>query len=280
MPKPDAEIPLVVEALRGRGLEVAVQPWGDVGESGTAWADVPLAVVKSPWDYFDDRDGFVRWAYDTAGVTGLVNPPDVLEWNSHKSYLLDLQKAGVAVLDTVLVRQGADDDEQAAALGRLSGEVVIKPAVSGGAWGALRTPAGAAAAADHLRSLTADEDVLVQRFDPSVLSAGEASLIYFGGRFSHAIRKVPAEGDYRVQEFYGGRVLAHEPSPRELEVASAALRVAPSGELAYARVDLVRLDAEPAVMELELIEPELFLPHSDGAVERYADALVALLPKA
>ncbi|NHC47465.1 ATP-grasp domain-containing protein [Motilibacter aurantiacus] len=278
MPKPDAEVPLLVDALTARGLDVVVRAWNQAGQDGTSWDPAPLVVVKSPWDYFDDRAGFVRWAHEVAGRATLVNPAQVLEWNSHKGYLLDLQQAGVAVLETVLVRRGAGEGERAAALDRLGGEVVIKPAVGGGAWGALRTPAGAEAAAGHLRALAADEDVLVQRFDPSVLSAGEASLIYFGGRFSHAIRKVPAAGDYRVQEFYGGRVLTHEPGEAELAAAAAALGVAPGAGLAYARVDLVRLDGEPAVMELELIEPELFLPHAPGSVERYADVLVGLLP--
>ena len=279
MPKPDDEVPLLVDALSARGLRVTVQAWGSAGADGVAWDSVALIVIKSMWVYFDDRDAFLAWAYAAGGASIMANPPDVLDWNSHKRYLLDLQGAGVPILDTDLVECGADESRQAAALARFAGDIVVKPAVRGGAMDAMRTTASDGAAAEHLRTLTASGDALVQRFEPSVLEAGEASLIYFGGRFSHAIRKVPAAGDYRVQAYYGGQVLAHEPTALELETAAAALRVAPTNELAYARVDLIRLGAEPEVMELELIEPELFLPYADGAAERYDEALHELLPK-
>ncbi len=148
--------------------------------------------------------------------------------------------------------------------------------MSVGAFNAIRADPSSPAAAAHLATLAAREDVLVQPLQATVLTEGEASLIYFGGEFSHAIRKVPATGDYRVHREYGGSVIPHPPTPAQLEVARRALAEAPAAVLSYARIDLVRLD-DPLVMELELIEPELFLRDEPAAAARYAAHLVDLL---
>ena len=174
------------------------------------------------------------------------------------------------------VHRGASDGEQSAALAAYPGELVIKPAVSVGAIGALRLDRFPEAAA-HLAQLAAAGDVLVQPLAHSVLDGGESSLIYFGGQFSHAIRKLPAAGDYRVQEHHGGSVVPHEPTPDEFAVAAATLAAAPAAT-AYARVDLVDVNGSPAVMELEAIEPQLFLDRAAGAASRFATHIATLLP--
>jgi len=272
MPVPDPESHLLVTALHDRGIEGALRPWDD----STAWASVPLVVVRSPWDYSGVRDEFLAWARSVGEVTRLVNAVEVLEWNSHKSYLLDLERAGVPIIATTLVPRGTSDADQASVLARHVAEVVIKPAVSVGAIGALRAASDSRIAADHLSALLADGDVLVQPLAVSVLEEGESSLIYFGGEFSHAIRKIPAAGDYRVQEHLGGSVVAHQPTSDEFDVGEAALAAAPAST-SYARVDLVRVGDDPAVMELELIEPQLFLPHDPAAAGRFAEHIAALL---
>ena len=132
-----------------------------------------------------------------------------------------------------------------AALVVYPGELVIKPAVSVGAIGALRAGSSSPEAATHLAELASAGDVLVQPLARSVLDGGESSLIYFGGQFSHAIRKIPADGDYRVQEHHGGSVVRHEPTDDEFAVAAATLAAAPAAT-AYARVDLVDVDGSPA----------------------------------
>ena len=109
-----------------------------------------------------------------------------------------------------------------------------------------------------------------------MLHGGESSLIYFGGEFSHAIRKLPADGDYRVQEHHGGRVVPHKPTDDEFAVAAAALAAAPAAT-AYARVDLVQVDGSAAVMELEAIEPQLFFDHDAPAAGRFAAHIATLL---
>jgi glutathione synthase/RimK-type ligase-like ATP-grasp enzyme len=273
MRKPDPEIHLLVAALEQQSINVVVSPW----DNETDWGSVPLVVVRSPWDYTDAHEEFLSWARSVAAATQLVNPLEVLEWNSHKSYLLALASAGVSTVATTLVRRGASDADQARALATYPGEIVIKPAVSVGAIGALRAASDSLAAVSHLASLTSAGDVLVQPLALAVLADGESSLIYFGGQFSHAIRKLPADGDYRVQEHHGGRVVPHVPTDDEFAVAAATLAAAPAAT-AYARVDLVQVDGSAAIMELEAIEPQLFLDHDVGAAARFATHLATLLP--
>jgi glutathione synthase/RimK-type ligase-like ATP-grasp enzyme len=272
MPRPDEEMPMVVSALQARGVGAQVVVWSDP----FAWASVPLVLVRSPWDYVGQLDAFLGWAKGVARVTTLVNPMPVLAWNSHKSYLTALANHGVPTVPTSVVPRAASSLAQGSELAGHRGEVVIKPAVSVGAIGAFRGPAVSAEAAGHLAGLTARGDALVQPFQPAVLYEGEISLVYLGGSFSHAVRKVPGVGDYRVQVRYGGSVRSHQPTSRQCQVAEAALALAP-GAVSYARVDMVG-ERDPLVMELELIEPELFLRFERSAAPRLADHLVGLLP--
>lgn len=271
MPKPDPESHLLVDALAALGVAAAMQPWDEPAD----WERFPLVVSRTPWDYFHRAEEFMAWVGHVAACTQLQNPAEVIVWNGHKSYLLDLDRAGVPVVPTALVERGCDDAVQEAALDG-HGEVVVKPAVSGGAIGALQASASEERTREHLRELAAGGDVLVQPFLESVARRGEASLIFFDGLLSHAVRKVPADGDYRVQELYGGSLHAHEPSGEELAIAEAALAAAPAAT-AYARIDLVEGDAGPLLMEAELIEPELFLPLDPEAAGRFATCLVRRL---
>jgi len=272
MPRPDVEMPLLVSALEARGVRGHVVVWG----SPFDWSTVPLVLVRSPWDYVRSLDAFLSWAEEVDRATVLVNPLRVLAWNSHKSYLAELAGAGVPTVPTSVVPRAASGEARGSELANHRGEVVIKPAVSVGAIGAFRGPAVSAKAGEHLAGLTAGGDALVQPFQPAVLEEGEISLVYLGGSLSHAVRKVPLGGDYRVQARYGGTVRSHQPTRRQHDVAEAALAQAPA-PVSYARVDMVG-DDDPLVMELELIEPELFLRFGPGSPGRLADHLVGLLP--
>jgi glutathione synthase/RimK-type ligase-like ATP-grasp enzyme len=181
-------------------------------------------------------------------------------------------------MPTELVRRGASDAEQRDALEEYDGSVVIKPAVSVGAIGALRDAAASETAAAHLRGLVESGDALIQPFEPGVVD-GEVSLVYFGGEYSHAVRKVPADGDYRVQVFYGGLVEPHVATDAERRAAEAALAAVPA-DLAYARVDLVPTSRGPVLMELELIEPQLFLDEPGDPADTFADHLAHLVAAA
>jgi len=263
----DAETRPLLEALAARGVDAEPAPWDD---DAVAWADADLVAVRTTWDYTEHRDAFLAWAGRVDAATRLVNPLPVLTWNSHKRYLTDLAAAGVPVVPTVLLEAGGPVPD---VLGE--GPLVIKPAVSAGGRGA-RLGSAAADLRDTAAELLIGGDVLVQPAVGSIGRDGEVSLIRLGDTWSHAVRKLPAAGGFLVHEKHGGRLEDHVPTTREVAVAEQALAAAP-GPVAAARVDLVRLDGEPVVMELELIEPELFLRRAPAAPARLADALLAVL---
>ncbi|MHC1559731.1 ATP-grasp domain-containing protein [Actinomycetospora sp. C-140] len=261
----DAETRPLIAALAERGVDAADAPWDD---DTVDWAGADLVAVRTTWDYTERRDAFLAWAARVDAATRLVNPRAVLEWNSHKRYLVELAEAGVPTVPTTLLDAGTRPPE-------LRGTVVVKPAVSAGGRG---TYLGRAEDLhDTVAGLLAAGDVLVQPAVESIGRDGEVSLIRLGDTWSHAVRKLPAAGGFLVHEKYGGALADHTPTTREVEVAEAALARAPAADLAAARVDLVRLDGEPVVMELELIEPELFLRRAPDAPARLADALLGRL---
>jgi glutathione synthase/RimK-type ligase-like ATP-grasp enzyme len=266
----DGEAPQVVDDLRSRGHDAVAIPW----DSPVDWAAFDLVVVRSTWDYFDRLEEFLAWVDDVAQRTRIINSPSVIRWNSHKGYLAELGAAGIPVVPSLALPRGTVD-----AASRMQatgwGEVVIKPAVDGGARLALKSTNGSPEAAEHVRALVAAGDAIVQPYLPSV-EDGETSLFFFAGRYSHAVRKVPKPGDYRVQALHGGSEEVHVPSPEERALAEAAIALAP-GEVAYGRADFVDLDGRPTLMELELIEPDLFLRMAPGSVERFADMVEGCL---
>lgn len=269
LPHPDVETDALAVVLESLGAEATVLPWFDVPA-----IEVPydLAVIRSTWDYFQRLEEFHTVL---AGLqVPLLNSLDTVKWNSHKGYLVQLAAAGVPVVPTSVVPAGTQPED----LPDLGGAAhrhgfIIKPAVSAGAIGVGRYQARDAAALAHLRELTAHQDALVQPFVPEVAD-GEISIQFIDGQYSHAVLKVPAGNDFRVQEHHGGTTSVHQPTDAELAVATAAIAQV-AEDLLYARVDLVRTADGPWVMELELIEPELFLPTAPGATERLAKAILA-----
>lgn len=266
----DPEVPVVAEALRAAGMSPHVVSWDDELD----WAAYALVVVRSPWDYFDRVVEFYEWAARVQLVTRIVNPADVIRWNSHKGYLVELAAKGIPTVPTRLIPgESIDVDLQLEECPW--DEVVIKPAVDGGGREVLRARRDSDVARLHAEALSAKGDVIVQPFVPGIVD-GERSLVFLGGAFSHAVRKVPAEGDYRVQYFYGGTELEHAPDSAELHVALWAIDSAP-GRLTYARVDLVDWEGAPTLMELEAIEPDLYLRDTPERLARFAAAIQAEL---
>lgn len=268
----DDDLPPLTAALSAAGVSHAVVDWDD---PGVDWAEFALVVVRSVWDYTRRRAELLAWAERVASVTRIANPPDVLRWNSDKRYLADLERAGVAVVPTLFAAPGEpvgwpDADE-----------VVVKPAVSAGALDTARYPAERRAeAAAHVARLHADgRTAMVQPYLRAVeAERAETLVVMLGGAFSHALRKGPllipgleVVGGLYVEEDIGPAT----PTGAELAAARAALAAVPGGpDLLYARVDLVGgADGAPVLMELELVEPSLFLAHAPGAADRVAAAI-------
>jgi hypothetical protein len=278
MPGPDTETPLLAEALRCLGVESEVAVWRDSRD----WSKSALIMLRTPWDYADHLDEFLAWTRLAATVSRLKNAADVVLWNLHKGYLLDLERRNVAIVPTRLFSPGQTTNVRSVLLKVAQQDhwtdVVVKPAVGINAVGSLRGRIDDPALAEHLAGLLRSGDVLIQPFAPSITSEGELSLVFVDSTFTHAVRKRPRRGDYRVQDNHGGTVHHYEPSANEITVAGTALACAPSTTM-YARVDLAYIDEVPVVMELELIEPELFLRFSPPATSALARALKAELYK-
>lgn len=265
LPEPDPDEAPLLSALTQAGLEVRLCAWDD---ESVEWSTSAVTVIRSTWDYHRRRDAFIDWAREVDGVSLLLNPPTVVEWNSHKSYLLTLPLRGVPVVPTVLVEQGTTISLEQISRAEEWPRLVIKPAVSAGSY---ETHAMEEENLDEstFRRLVDAEDVLVQPYIESVDHHGERSLIFIDGECTHCIRKHPrfAEDDERVTG-------PHEPTADELTVARSALQ-AVSKNLLYARVDLVEnADEQPVVAELELIEPSLFFRFSDTALQRFTESII------
>lgn len=270
----DDERPLL-EALRARGATPDIVDWRAPGRD-LHGADAVL--VRNAWDYYDHPAEFEAFLASSVPPGRTFNPPPLLRWNTHKRYLVELGGLGVPLPPTRLLARGSEPDPTAA---RLPGcdELVLKPAISGNAQGTTRRRAsdGAGIEAD-LGALLPHGDVLVQAFLPAIEDRGELSLVYLAGEYSHALCKRPAAGDFRVQDRHGGRVdPVPAPSPAVRAFADHALAQLPPGlgEALYARVDLVD-DPEhgPLLMELELVEPELFFRTHPPAADRLAARLL------
>jgi len=253
--------------LQALGATVEPRPWTKAGDLTGFDLILPLMV----WGNYRAVD---RWlsavdAWDAAGLP-VLNPPSVLRWNVDKIYLQRLKDNGAPIAPTVWAVAGDHAAVETARRDHGWDAVVIKPRRSGGAYRTTRLSAGEAPAFEPFAG-----PAMVQPYLPGVETVGEVSLVFFNGDYSHAVRKVAANGDFRVQPDWGGHVSAASPGADEHAAAEAAL-AAVSEPLLYARVDLVRdLDNKPVVMELELLEPDLYLGEEAGAQDRFARAVLA-----
>ena len=253
------------EALRRAGIEVEPRPWTDPG----VLTGFDLVTPLVAWGYHLDPP---RWhalldRLEAADATTL-NPVELLRWNSDKRYLAELGAAGIATVPTRLI-ESLDDGAFAEARQDFGDELVIKPPVSASADGTYRI-----GPADPIPDAARGQTMMVQPFLRSVTSEGEYSVMMFGGRFSHCIVKRPKTGDYRVQPHLGGSDAPVSAPDGAIALAEAALAAAPA-KAAYARVDMVRdNDGQLCVIELELIEPALWLQHAPDGGASFAAAIV------
>lgn len=267
----------LVASLERLGVQTTVCIWNDPQVDWTAFDAV---LIRTIWDYFEHYTAFRAWLdmLDRLGVA-TINDTNTLRWNSDKRYLLDLEHQGVPGIPSEVAHGGRLQETLSSMSGR---EVVIKPTVSGGAWHTVRGKVGDADFQQAVERLPAKLDYLVQPFVSDIASSGEWSLLFFDGTYSHAVLKRPTEGDYRVQEQHGGSVVPATPEGHIVEAASKTLAAAAAlghREMAYARVDGVVTNGQFLVMELEVIEPSLFLAQRPDAAERFAQQLVERLQR-
>lgn len=266
---------LLLEYLQRKGLKIQKEVWDDPQVN---WAAYDLAILKAPWDYFDKIEPFNQWLQqlDEAGVR-LLNPTDTVRWNSDKHYLQDLSNAGMEVIPSLFLEKGQQATWQSYFDHFQSDSLIMKPTVSGGAKNTfVLNKENILTEIPKLQSLLNEEAYLLQPFISQIQEEGEWSLVFFGGRFSHCLLKTAKSGDFRVQHVHGGAVHAKEAPGELLQVAQQYVDTFAKGCL-YARVDGVRLNGTFALMELELIEPYLYLFTHEQGFENYYQALQGLL---
>jgi hypothetical protein len=267
--------------LAREGIDASPVSWDD---PDAAWEKLDLILVRSTWDYVLRPKAFEAWLGTLASLPGKVlNPPALMRWNLRKTYLRELEERGVPIVPTEWLEAGNPDLLEALLRERGWGDAVAKPSVSADALRTIRFSAGDLRRHRHLLGkLAADPPFLLQPFLPSIQTEGELSFLYFAGSFSHAVLKLPAEGDFRVQTRHGGRLRKYEPSRGELAQADAVLAALPFSEAPlYARVDVLRRESGGPLLlsELELIEPSLYLAEAPGATERFCAAICSKLSK-
>lgn len=256
------------------GVAICKPAWDDVSID---WSSFDGCLIRTTWDYSQRRSEFVAWAERVSRMTALLNPARIVRWNTDKRYLRDLESAGVPTIPTNWIEQGSDCDLREVLSGRPWRRAFLKPVVGASSSGTLRFDVdvdGIARAQAHLETLLPTQEMMLQPYYSSVEQEGEYSVIFVEGQPTHAVRKVPVAGDYRVQDDYG----AHD-EPASLDdddLCLASLAVAGAGEpLLYARADFLRApDGTLRMNELELVEPSLFFRHGPGAAKTLARATI------
>jgi glutathione synthase/RimK-type ligase-like ATP-grasp enzyme len=273
LPEPDPDEALLLTALEAVGVEARMVAWNDPD----AWQGGD-ALIRSTWDYVHHLDQFLKWIDRVAALGRLWNPAPVLRRNVHKRYLLELAAAGVAVTPTVLVPRGATDSLRTLAAARGWRDVVLKPAVGAGSFDTHRVRDAATPEAQALFArLVGERESLVQPYLDSVDDHGERALVWIDGEFTHAVRKTPrfAADDEQVSPALPLAAAERALGEHALEVALRLAGVT-AEDLLYARVDVAPdASGRPVLMELELVEPSLFLLQNPRALQRFVAAIAA-----
>ena len=262
---------LAVKPMADLGWQVSIVSWR---QTRVPWRQYDAVIIRSTWDYWNDVEGFLEVLKVIDNETRLANSLPLVYWNLAKTYLREMEQKGVMIVPT-LWPQVLDAPFMEASFDRLEcDEIVVKPVVGANGEDTFRLERGSDG--ENVMAITRlfnQRSSMVQRFMPAILSEGEYSLFFFNGAFSHAILKVPARGEFRSQEERGAEIKPIRPEKKLLQCGLRALATINPAPL-YARIDLVRNgETDFVVMELELIEPSLYLRTDAGAPARFAQAV-------
>jgi glutathione synthase/RimK-type ligase-like ATP-grasp enzyme len=266
---------LLILALEKHGMRVTRVDWADVHFD---WECTRSAVFRTTWDYFHRFHDFSVWLDKVSAKTHLINGPSLIRWNWDKHYLQDLESKGIRIPETIFIERG--DKVTLAELHLATGwdDTILKPAISGGGRHTYRLNQATMTLHEQVfHDLLENEAMLLQPFQSNILTKGELSLIVIDGVYSHAIIKRAKEGDYRVQDDFGGNAHPHDANTHEIAFAEHVVSVCDPKPV-YARVDMIwDNDGLPSVSELELIEPELWLRYHPPAAVALADAIAKVM---
>ena len=265
---------VLLHFLMNKGLDIERCIWNDVSVD---WGRYDLVILKSPWDYHERIGEFHKWL-DTlqAKAVRLLNPVETIRWNSDKHYLADIADAGLNVIPSIFFDKGSTPDLAPVFEQLRTDKVILKPCISAGAKNIIQiTQSDIKNGQNAAHGLLKEEGYFMQPFMPEIFE-GEWALMFFNGRYSHCVLKTPGDDDFRVQHYHGGSVRAAQPHPAHVtSAAKYVARFAP-GSL-YARVDGIICNGDFHLMELELIEPFLYLDTDAGAHERFYEAVVEMM---
>jgi len=261
--------------LKEKGLNIETVIWND---EQINWENYQLAILKSPWDYFDLYEDFKSWLNLLEGKNiRLLNPIDIVRWNADKHYLKEIELAGLNITPSIFITNSDEINLNAFFEKFNTDKLIVKPCVSGGAKNTFKvTIDNVEAVNEKLSLLIQNEDFIIQPFLPEILENGEWSFIFFNGIYSHTLVKKAKQGDFRVQPAHGGSVHIQNPDQALIEIAAEYVKLF-AKDCLYARVDGTFVNNQFLLMELELIEPFLFLNTAPQNYENYYNALKALI---
>ena len=266
---------LVINALKEKNLSVVKKDWND---SIFDWETTRSILFRSTWDYFDKFELFKKWFNKTKNKCLMINSTETIEWNIYKHYLLDLQEHQIPIPNSEFIKRGSSIDLSLLMQKKNWNEIVVKPTISGAAKNTYRLKEEEIIQfGPTWEKLIYKEDFIVQEFQNNVITEGEVAMIVIGGKFTHAVLKKAKEGDFRVQDDFGGSIAIYNPSEEMVKLAEKCTRILtpiPS----YARVDIIWDNLrELAVSELELIEPELWFMLNPNAAQKLAQHVDLIL---
>jgi glutathione synthase/RimK-type ligase-like ATP-grasp enzyme len=269
----DPDNQLLLPVLKAAGFSVTVALWD---EPNINWDAFDVCLIRSTWDYHTRLTEYLTWIDHVATQTRLLNPAPVIRWNANKRYLQELETQGIPVVETLWTTPETKTDIQEVLTEAGWDKAVVKPVVSASGHEthvvSLSTISAEQQAA--LNTLMTTQDLMIQPYLESIETDGEISLLYFGGRFSHALVKRPAKGEFRTQEHFGGQFTLIPDTPELLTLGERILSLVPGETPLYARVDLMtNPQGQPCLSELELIEPSFFLKLDPQSPARMAQAL-------
>ena len=264
----------VLQYLKDKGLDIHKEEWSD---ESVDWKQYQCIVLKSPWDYVAKTELFYSWLDKIQGLQILLlNDANIVRWNSNKHYLQEIATAGLKVIPTKFLEKGTKFEAGKYFKEFDTDRLIVKPCISGSSKNTFKVSAEDTSITSSIDKLLQRESMMVQPFMQQINDEGEWSLLFFGGAFSHALLKTPLKDDFRSQTEFGGIVQGKKPAPEVLNSASEYVDRFAKGCL-YARVDGLIINGTFYLMELELIDPNLFLFTCAAGYENYYTALNKLI---
>jgi glutathione synthase/RimK-type ligase-like ATP-grasp enzyme len=261
----------VKKSLENLGLKVKRLAWDD---SSFNWETTKSVLFRSTWDYFDRFQEFSIWLEKVSKITRLINSEKIIQWNLDKHYLNDLEKKGIHTIPTIYIEKGTKTTLQTIHKENNWNHTILKPCISGGARHTYKlNPENLIEHEEILQKLISEEAMMLQPFQNSIVEVGEISLVIINGKFTHAVLKKAKKGDFRVQDDWGGTVHIYNPNKEEINFAEDAIKACIEFP-AYARVDITTdNNGKLAIVELELIEPELWFRNNPKSANLLAKTI-------